>query len=130
MVGNPWPEKTQKTLDVRYDPNTPDSWWLLSEHWRETTLPDGTRRLVWVPAGFETDIASIPQVLQGWLPRWGRYASASVVHDWLYANRLGTRKMADKIFFCIMRDDGVDAVTRKQMYLAVRAFGGPVWDND
>lgn len=130
MVGNPRPKKTLKTLEVLYDPATPDSWWLLREHWREAVLPSGERRLVWVPAGFETDIASIPQPLQGWLPRWGKYASASVIHDYLYANRLGTRKTADKIFYALMVEDGVAPLTAKKMYLAVRAFGGPVWDND
>lgn len=41
-------------------------------------------RIVRVPAGFETDFASIPRLFWNILPPTGRYAKAAVVHDYLY----------------------------------------------
>src|SRR4051794_33564779 len=36
-----------------------------------------------VPAGFETDFASVPRALTWLLPRYGRYTKAAILHDHL-----------------------------------------------
>lgn len=38
---------------------------------------------VYVPAGYLTDGASVPQPLWGFIPPWGEYGQACVVHDFL-----------------------------------------------
>lgn len=63
---------------------------------------DGTR--IFVPKGFETDLASIPQLAQSFIPKVHfSYNQPAVVHDWLYhLSRIGretcTRKQADETF--------------------------------
>lgn len=56
-----------------------------------------------VKAGFKTDLASIPQVFQSFVPKLGYWTQAAVVHDVLYHRHRGghdktiTRKQADKV---------------------------------
>ena len=76
-----------------------------------------------VPAGFVTDLASVPRVLWSILPPHGRYAKAAIVHDYLYDYGIGTRKRADDIFLEGMEVLGVPKWRRYVMYWAVRMFG-------
>ena len=82
-----------------------------------------------VPAGFQTDLATIPKALWSILPPFGRYSRAAVVHDYIYTELTGiyTRKQADVIFRNIMKADGVGSVTRNSMYYAVRMGGRGNW---
>ncbi|WP_019196388.1 DUF1353 domain-containing protein [Afipia birgiae] len=96
---------------------------------------------------FETDGASIPRLFQSFLPTWGRYSRAAVVHDYLYNElRPGTqphpeaptRQRADAIFYEAMEVSGVGFFTRWIMWAAVRTFGflalqaarAMAWKND
>jgi hypothetical protein len=104
-------------------------------------FPDSDDRIV-VPAGFETDFASIPWGLWNLFPPYGRWARAAIIHDFLYATRgTGvfegrrwitratdyTRKEADKIFLEAMEVVGVDPWRRTVMYRAVWAWGTRGW---
>jgi len=83
---------------------------------------------VWdVPAGAETDGASIPGIF--WIthpPFTGKYRSAAVIHD--YYCRTQTRSWQDThdVFYEAMLTAGVDARTAKVMWAAVYNFG-PRW---
>lgn len=44
----------------------------------------GQREKFIVPAGFTTDLASVPKFLWWILPPFGRHSRAAVLHDWLY----------------------------------------------
>ena len=74
--------------------------WEVVEPFRFTSE---TGIVVDVPVFFETDLASIPRILQSMLGKIGTYSQAGVVHDLLYYNhRSGldttiTRKQADQI---------------------------------
>lgn len=80
-----------------------------------------------VPAGFETDFASVPRMFWRVLPPWGKYSPAAVLHDYLYGKRIGTRDIADKIFLEVMEMLNVPAWKRYPMYWGVRAFGWMIW---
>lgn len=81
-----------------------------------------------VPAGFLTDLATIPWPLTG-IPgaaRYGNHNRAAVLHDWVYRRKgllddgfLMTRAEADKLFLDVMSEDGV-GWQRWPMYWAVR----------
>ncbi len=43
----------------------------------------GSDRRIEVPAGFETDGASVPRFFWAVLPTWGKYSRAAVIHDYL-----------------------------------------------
>lgn len=78
-----------------------------------------------VPAGFETDLASIPRILWSVLPPHGRYAKAALLHDWLYSPHSGEhdRLFADRVFLEAMAVLGVSAPVRYLLYAGVRLAG-------
>ena len=109
---------------------------------RTTTLPgrDRVRRLLaelryrtpggatWtVPAGFESDGASVPRLALVLIAPWDRAERASWLHDWLYETRSTARSTADWLFRRAMADDGVAAWRRWLVWAAVRLAGGAVW---
>lgn len=107
-----------------------------------------------VPAGFRTDFASVPRVVQWLIPSYGRYTLAAIVHDWLcvdlkrYYNEVShyldamshlwpnpghpappvaSSRDTDGIFRRIMRELGVPFLRRWVMWTGVRwgALGNP-----
>lgn len=103
-------------------------------------LPIGSHD-IYIPIGFATDLASIPAFLF-WL-QWGLWNAAAIAHDFAYANGFVivcqpqvsseliqielTREQADFMFLNKLRQDGVNPLLARAMFLAVRAFGGPKW---
>lgn len=87
-----------------------------------------------VPAGFHTDLASIPRALWSVLPPVGRYDAAAVVHDFLYQtgaiNGVAvTRSEADSCLNEAMAVLGVSRWQRWPIYLGVRVGGWVVWNS-
>jgi len=109
-----------------------------------TILPDGRRGklfhqftyhigtkcskdFITVPVGFVTDFASSPFFVWSFIPPWGRYSKAAVIHDYIYQTKIRTRKEADDIFLEAMLVLGVPAWKAKLMYWGVRTFGWIPW---
>lgn len=84
-------------------------------------------RTVVVPAGFQTDYASIPWLLWGPLPPVGRYDRAAVIHDYLYRFNGCSRKEADLTLLEAMRWLDVNKLQRAAIYAGVRAGGWHAW---
>ena len=107
-------------LDIADDPEQ----WVLTGQWvyqSDWYGDDGNPAKIIVPAGFITDLASIPRVFRFLIVKNGRHRRAAVVHDWLC--RLGlefNRVTADKIFLEAMKLCGVPRMRRRLMYWAVR----------
>lgn len=79
---------------------------------------------VTVPAGFETDFASIPRIMWPVIGHpAGRYAQAAVLHDFLYRAHIFARKRADDLFLEAMEVLGVPFWQRWAMWVAVRVGG-------
>ena len=81
-----------------------------------------------VPKGFKSDGASIPRVIWSWLPPFGKYLNAAIIHDYYYS--LGEQKcapidykLATKVFREAMKVCRVNLVRRNVMYKAVIWFG-------
>ena len=95
-----------------------------------------------VPKGFRTDLASIPPIFFWW--RHGAWDIAAIAHDFIYEKGYiflddeeylvidikFSRKGADLFFYDCCLGLGVNRVTAKLMYLAVRLFGGRYWRHD
>ena len=91
---------------------------------------EGSGRRIAVPAGFETDGASIPRVFWWLLPAWGRYSRPACVHDYL-CDLIVQRKphpeaptatLADAIFYEAMTVTTVALPVRFVMWLACRLW--------
>jgi len=102
-------------------------------------IEDGTWRLaqplvyesdligpVTVPAGFETDFASVPRVPVAYMLFGDRAHHEAVIHDYLYrldSNPVVEREVADKVFMEAMEVRGKGWFVRNAMYLGVRIGG-------
>ncbi|EAO2871951.1 DUF1353 domain-containing protein [Salmonella enterica] len=86
-------------------------------------LSNDNSDVIEVPAGFITDLATVPRIFWIMLPPDGKYAKAAIIHDYLYDNALRTKKEADLIFLDGMTVLGVPRWKRTIMYCAVRLFG-------
>ncbi|EEI4447826.1 DUF1353 domain-containing protein [Salmonella enterica] len=89
----------------------------------EFYLSDDESDVIEVPAGFVTDLASVPRIFWSLMPPDGRYAKAAIIHDYMYDNAQRTKREADRIFLDGMTVLGVPKWKRTVMYLAVRLFG-------
>lgn len=84
-------------------------------------------RVITVPKGFQTDLASIPLGLWNLLPKSGRYDRAAVIHDWLYTKNGCTRAEADAVLKEAMEALGVGRVKIWMIYSGVRSGGWHAW---
>ena len=75
-----------------------------------------------VPAGFETDFASVPRLFWPLFPPTGKWRRAAIVHDYLCDQPDFPRFLATAIFREAMRCLGVPAWQRWCMYVGVRMF--------
>ncbi len=90
----------------------------------------GSGNIITVPQGFVTDGASVPRPLWWFLPTWGSYSRAAVVHDYLCRAldqgapdpQAQDRKTADRIFYEAMVVCGTGMTMRWLMWVSVRAF--------
>ncbi len=93
----------------------------------------GSALTIVVPAGFATDLASVPRWLWWLFPRDDpQYAAAAVLHDYLYRWGIGAERFdrgtADAIFLEFMLILGVPTWKAWAMYAAVRLFGQAPYD--
>lgn len=90
-----------------------------------------------IPAGYKTDFASVPQFLWGIFPPHGLAAIPSLIHDFMYDNRVfadelgdeNARRLADVLFLNNMTDCGVPRWQRLIYFYGVRIFAKSWWDN-
>ena len=76
-----------------------------------------------VPAGFRTDLASIPAMLRPFFSRTGSNRKPAVAHDHMYTVRFQTREVCDKIFRDMLIVQGVSEEEANIFYSAVRLGG-------
>lgn len=107
--------------------------WTGAEQWivhNELRAVTKAGESITVPAGMTTDLASIPRAMWPVLSPAGKWALASVLHDFLYQERIYPQEKCDEIFLEAMLDDGVDSTTAWMMYAAIRAFGEGEYEDD
>jgi hypothetical protein len=96
------------------------------ENWRVRApfTYTGSTETFTIPDGAETDFASIPRVFAWFLPRYGRYTLAAILHDYLWRQRASTGAMeyidADGLFRRAMRELDVPFLQRWIMWAGVR----------
>jgi len=107
------------------------SQWVLREDMIfEMVLDDDSRASIRVPKGFVTDLASTPRRVWALYPPFGKYLSASIVHDYLYWSQLCERDQADKIFYQAMKQSQVDMATQAIFLMILKSQGLPAWQQN
>ena len=89
-----------------------------------------SKELFVVEVGFTYDGATIPQIFWGVLgsPFDADYRLSSGLHDFLYRNKVVSKKHADQMFYDALRESGVGYCRAQSMYLAVKMFGQKAYD--
>jgi len=89
----------------------------------------GSPLMITIPIGFTWDGASVPRAF--WLTMGGpyqpRFITASLVHDYLYKNKPLRKALADKIFYKLLRANGVGRINSFRMYAGVKVGGWFAW---
>lgn len=83
-----------------------------------------------VPAGYETDFASIPRPFQGVFSAVNDVAPAALAHDWCYSTEIFGRGTCDQIFYDALRANGVGWLRAKTLWSAVRIGGWTSWPHN
>lgn len=106
-------------LDMRAaDANSDDGQWVLDSPL--VYVSDHLGATVTVPAGFHTDLASVPRLPVIYMLFGNRARQASVVHDYLYGSGEVSRKDADEVFYEAAVATGVPKWAAKAMWSGVR----------
>ena len=84
---------------------------------------------VTVPAGFASDLASIPPALWCVLSPWD-IALEALFHDLLYREQPVKRAVADAALLSMLEERGEVWYVRWPVYWTVRLFGGRSWRNN
>ncbi len=86
---------------------------------------EGESETFTVPAGYVTDLASVPRALLWLVPPYGAYTRAAILHDWLITDAIPagriTSRDTDGLFRRVMREEGVKFVPRWVLWAAVRS---------
>lgn len=101
--------------------------WVLMRDFGYEVGSVGSGDFIDVPIGFMTDFASVPWFAQWWIPKWGKYGNAAVIHDWLYWSHGRTKETSDRILLEAMAVMGVGEIRKYAIYVAVRLFGWWAW---
>ena len=82
------------------------------------------------PAGFNTDLESLPNIVRFVTPKGGPVSWAAVIHDWLYVSHLVSRAEADFIFYDCMRALHCSKAGAFIYWFGVRLGGFKGWQRD
>jgi len=92
-------------------------------------IGDTSERIV-VPAGFVTDLASVPSEFWGpplTLTPTGQYSRAAIIHDYLYWSQKCTRDQADRLMVIAMKESNVGRFDAVAIYEGVHLGGERAW---
>lgn len=84
---------------------------------------DDKEHSFYVPAGFATDLASLPRIIRGLFNRNGKSRKPAVLHDYLYSQKMFTRKKCDLIFKDCLINAGISKFAARLYYFGVRSGG-------
>lgn len=98
-----------------------DGWWVLMA--ALVYESDDAQRTITVPAGFRTDLASVPRMPVIYWLVGNTSSAAAVVHDYLYTSGLVSRALADAVLREASMVTGVARWRRWLMWAGVRIGG-------
>lgn len=91
--------------------------------------------VITIPRGFEWDLSSVPRFLWGILPPDGDMETPSILHDYLYMNKLYSREFADREMLLwskatsgTLNKWSIRNIDNQIRYIAVRSLGWYVWN--
>jgi hypothetical protein len=93
----------------------------------EPLIWDDGAEFIAIPAGFRTDLASVPRAAQPLVPKTGPYNDAAVLHDYLFVVQDRELAAVNRLFLRAMECCGVRFTQRWLIWAAVSVGGWPAW---
>jgi hypothetical protein len=93
------------------------------------TFKDGAPAIT-VPAGFVTELGSVPKRLQGWEGKTDVSMAPAVFHDYLYWTQACTQDEADAVMHVAMTALGMSNAKAAQTYKSVNTTGSTVFKSN
>jgi len=89
--------------------------------------------VITIKKGFEWDLSSVPRIFWSILPPDGDFIIGALIHDYLYQNKMFTRRFADREMY--LWSEAVNGTMNLSLrridngvrYIGVRMFGWIVW---
>ena len=100
----------------------------------DITIKLSNSDIITIPKGFKYDLSSSPRFLWSILPPDGDFAIGALIHDYLYENKLYTRKFNDlemlkwSVVMNGTRKISLRNIDNYTRYYGVRLFGWFVWN--
>jgi len=109
-----------------------DKYWLLMNDltFEATRKSDQKTFSITVPAGFVTDLASIPVLLMPIYNNTGNYASAGILHDYLYWTQFCDRRKSDRLIKEGLKATYTSYLTRNTIKYGVYWLGEFAWNTN
>lgn len=109
-----------------------DRYWLLLEDLKFEAIREIDNKYfsITIPAGFVTDLASIPVPLNLIYNKTGSYAAAGILHDYLYWTQFCQRHESDRFIKEGLKASGSGFITRNTIKYGVYLFGWGAWDKN
>lgn len=107
--------------------------WEYAEPWEFSILTDEGLLRLEVSPHYRTDLASVPQALKNLFDNGsGDYGVmiACQVHDFFYATKYASRRLADDLFYLLLRHYGMGWLKAKFYYNAVHLFGEKAYEEE
>lgn len=105
-----------------------NEWTLVEDFYVSIDSEDGDTPVNFaIPAGFSTDLASVPRLPLMHMLFSGRARRSAILHDWLYVMQY-PRKWADDAFKAAMANEDVGPLSRWLMWAGVRLGGSIYYD--
>lgn len=84
-----------------------------------------------IPAGYDSDGMSVPRMFWRVLsPKINaKTLISSIVHDWMYSEKICSRKETDEFYYENLVKNGFGKVKSYLVYIGVRIGGGSHWKN-
>lgn len=89
--------------------------WQLIENWQSPFL--------FIPAGFETDGASVPRLFWWFASPSGDLFEAAIIHDYMYKKGIRTKQEADHTFKRAAKHYQANSLRVNIAYCFVKVFG-------
>jgi len=122
------PFTTETQLQIELHSNVDRRFHTLQTLIYKDSLEEGGNGIIYkVPAGTESDGASIPWGLRSVFNPYGVFLKSAILHDYLYQQGKTTRKLADQLFKRAMKSQRVKW-RRPLMFAGVRAGGWTIWN--
>lgn len=101
-----------------------------AKYWKlekDVVVELSNKTVLTIPKGYVYDMATVPKWLWSFVRPFNDGLFGTLIHDYLYVNRIGTRRQADREYLFWNNLTNKNKFDNYIRYYTVRAFGWILW---